>query len=104
MGRIHLQGKVLRKVSNLMFRVKRHIPAMLYTLLSLLGLALLLDGALGSDWVFCRLTSALCVSGLGLVGTLLLALYGALGLLICVAFAAMLYRVLRQGGARAVPG
>ncbi len=80
--------------------LKHHIPAMLYSLFAALGFAMLADGALGSDWVFCTWTAALCVGDLGRVGTILLALYGTLGLALLAAFGFMLYRVIRLGGAR----
>ncbi|MCH8551394.1 MAG: hypothetical protein LAT62_05620 [Natronospirillum sp.] len=79
---------------------KRYIPASIYSALTVLGLAMLADGALGPDWVFCTWTSALCVGDLGRVGITLLALYGSLGMAIAGAFGFMLYRVLRLGGAR----
>lgn len=82
--------------------LKHWLPAIIYALLSAVGVLLAWTGFLQSDWVFCYLSAGLCISGLGLVGMVLDALVGSLGLFMAISFGFMLYRVIRLGGARRV--
>lgn len=82
--------------------MKHWLPAMLYGVGAVLGITLAWTGFLQTDWVLCHLSKQLCISGLGLAGSMLDALVGSLGLVMAAVFSFMLYRFIRLGGARLV--
>lgn len=85
-----------------MHRLKQWLPAIIYAAFSGLGFLMALSWFTQPDWLFCRLTDALCVGTFGITGIILQALAGMVGLIMAVVFGYMLYRVIRLGGAHRV--
>lgn len=80
--------------------LKHALPALLYLAACVLGALMVWDWLWQPDWWLCRRQEALCLRPLGWSGTVLLGLYGVLGVLILLVFGFMLYRFIRLGGAR----